>query len=282
MKKIFSIITIITALFLILSCGASLHNADVMHVEKVVLEGLTDLAGKEMVISGNWIPNKDGTDFWAHGLGDTSNILDGAIATVDGDGTVVFNIDVITSEAELEFLGKVNEDGWSDAKRFGGKAYAENPNAKVTNPFTGSDVPKIIYGKVGADDVIAWSIVDEIPVSGDATFVNITAIKFVNMPASLEGEKIGVVEGWFNGGDWNNYQPGMTGTVTGGEVTFTFPTAVKVESDSIGIQSTVVKDTNGIDWENKVLSETVSVAISFDDADHVIEVNFASITGSLK
>jgi len=164
MKKIFSIITIITALFLILSCGANLHNADVMHVDKVVLEGLTDLAGKEMVISGNWIPNKDGTGFWEHGLGDTSNILDGAIATVGGDGTVVFNIDVITSEAELEFLGKVNEEGWTN-DRFGAKAYEDAGNVKVTNPFTGSDVPKIIYGKVGADNAIAWSIVDEIPES---------------------------------------------------------------------------------------------------------------------
>ena len=102
------------------------------------------------------------------------------------------------------------------------------------------------------------------------------------MPVSYNGQKIGVVEGWFNGDNWSNYLPGMTGTVTGGEVTFTFPTAVKVEKDSIDIQSTVVKDANSIDWYNKVLSETVSVAISFDDADHVIEVNFASITGSLK
>lgn len=183
MKKIFSIITIITALFLILSCGANLHNADVMHVDKVVLEGLTDLAGKEMVISGNWIPNKDGTGNWAHGEGDTSNILDGAIATVDGDGTVVFNIDVITSEAELEFLGKVNEAGWNDAKRFGEKAYAEG-NAKIANLFTGSDVPKTIYGVVQADNSIDWSIVDAIAENR----VVIDEVVVIGLPDAYKGE----------------------------------------------------------------------------------------------
>jgi hypothetical protein len=183
MKKIFSIITIITALFLILSCGASLHNADVMHVEKVVVEGLTDLAGKEMVISGNWIPNKDGTGFWAHGLGDTSNILDGAIATVDGDGTVVFNIDVITSEAELEFLGKVNEAGWNDAKRFGAKAYAEG-NAKIANLFTGSGTPKVVHGVVQADNSIDWRIVDAIAENR----VVIDEVVVIGLPVAYQGE----------------------------------------------------------------------------------------------
>ena len=276
MKKIFSIITIITALFLILSCGSNLHNADVMHVEKVVVEGLTGLAGKEMVISGNWIPNKDGTDFWAHGMGDTSNILDGAIATVGVDGTVVFDIDVITSVAELEFLGKVNEDGWT-SDRFGVKAYADAGNVKVTNQFSGSDVPKIIYGKVGVGDVIAWSIVNEIPESGDATFVNITAIKFVNMPGTYDGQTIGVTEGWFNGNNWATYLPGMTGEVTGGEVTFTGVGKVKVESASIAIQSTVVKNGDEIDWGQKVLDSPVVCQITFTDAIAEIEVDFGAI-----
>jgi len=181
MKKIFSIITIITALFLILSCGASLHNADVMHVEKVVVEGLTDLAGKEMVISGNWILGKDGKN-WVHGEGDTSNILDGAIATVDGDGTVVFNIDVITSEAELEFLGKVNEAGWNDAKRFGAKAYAEG-NAKIANLFTGSGTPKVVHGVVQADNSIDWRIVDAIAENR----VVIDEVVVIGLPVAYQG-----------------------------------------------------------------------------------------------
>lgn len=275
MKKIFSIITIITALFLILSCGANLHNADVMHVEKVVVEGLTDLAGKEMVISGNWIPNKDGTAFWAHGMGDTSNILDGAIATVDGDGTVVFDIDVITSVAELEFLGKVNEDGWT-SDRFGVKAYADAGNVKVTNQFSGSDVPKIIYGKVGVGDVIAWSIVNEIPESGDATFVNLNKITFINMPVTYEGLEIGVVEAWVPGNVWASYQPGFTATVTGGKAEFNFA-AVKIDTDTLTIQSTVVKNVDEIDWGQKVLDPPVVCQITFTDAIAEIEVDFGAI-----
>jgi len=285
MKKIFSIITIITALFLILSCGANLHNADVMHVDKVVLEGLTDLVGKEMVISGNWIPNKDGTGFWEHGLGDTSNILDGAIATVDGDGTVVFNIDVITSEAELEFLGKVNEAGWSDAKRFGGKAYAENPNAKIANLFTGSATPKIIFGRVGAGNAIAWSIVDEIPAPVVSTSVFISGVELANVYGvtidAAAANDVYFLNEWLPGNEWGATTPNCADLVPDGttsDARRTFAAPVEISDNSIAVQIRMMVDASNF-WDgvgNKPNnSASVSIANPKDGNTYIFSYDFS-------
>ncbi len=281
MKKILTILAAAAAIFGAASCSTgTMHDAEVMLVEKVVVEGLTELVGQEMVISGNWILGKDGTSTWVHGEGDSSKIADGAIGTVGADGTVEFEVNLLTSESTLEFLGKVNEAGWVNAKRFGEKAYAEG-NAKVPNAFTGSATPKTLLGRVQSDKTITWSFVDKIIPLPESTFINITAVNFVNVPASFEGQKIGLVEGWIPGNDWTNYQAGMTGVVTSGAVTFTFATPVKITSDSIGIQSTVVTGTAGIDWGNKVIPNTLTVPVAFDDESHTVTVDFASITGKV-
>lgn len=274
MKKILTILAAVAVLFGAVSCTTgTMHDAEVMLVDKVVVRGLTSLAGKEVVISGNWILGKDGKATWVHGLGDSTDIAAGAIGTVDLEGTVEFKINQLTSESTLEFLGKVNEEGW--AGKFTG-----NDNVKITNTFTGSLAPKTILG-VSSGGSITWNVVDVVAPVEKATYVNITAVEFKNVPGTFNGKTIGVVEDWIPGNDWAHFHTDMMGTVTGGSVNFTFTTPVKVTKDSIKIQSTEVKNSNEVDWDNKVITVDVIVPISFTDGSKKIVVDFASITGGL-
>ena len=207
--------------------------------DKVVVDGLDNLIGQTMVISGNWILGADGTSNWVHGLGDTSKIAPGAIATVGPDGVATFEVNQVTSEATLEFLGKVNEDGWVNANRFGMKAYTDaDGNAKVTNPFTGSNVPKIIYGKVGAGDAIAWSVVDAIPASQETTSVFITGVEMKNVTgvtidASVAADsQVYFLSDWLPGNAWGDTTPNKT-ALNG---TRAFAAPVELTSNTIEIQ----------------------------------------------
>lgn len=245
MKKILTILAAAAAIFGAASCSTgTMHDAEVMLVEKVVVEGLTDLVGQEMVISGNWILGKDGTSNWVHGLGDTTKVADGAIGTVGADGSVEFKINQLTSEATLEFVGKVNEDGWVSSKCFGEKAYENklNSNAKVPNAFTGSATPKTILGRVNGDDTITWSIVDAIAENKMA----ISEVIVVGLPAATYPDGT-VIEfkGFFNA----DTVAALNGTVSEGKVTLSFPKPVVLAEANPTFK---LKPADNHDWSNSI------------------------------
>ncbi|TAH55642.1 MAG: hypothetical protein EWM51_01670 [Treponema sp.] len=215
MKKILTILAAAAAIFGAASCSTgTMHDAEVMLVEKVVVEGLTELVGQEMVISGNWILGKDGTSTWVHGLGDSSKIAAGAIGTVDVDGRVEFKTNQLTSESTLEFLGKVNEAGWVSTKRFGEKAYADD-NAKIPNAFSGPLVPKTILGRVQQDKSIEWSVVDAI--AENRMVISKVVVK--NLPAATYPDgTILEFKGFFN----DETYLATNAAVSGGEATLEF------------------------------------------------------------
>lgn len=191
MKKILYVLALVAVLFGATACSGTLHDAEVMLVDKVVVQGLTKLAGVEMAISGNFIPNAAGEvnpDNWFHGEGDKSVLHPGAVAVVGGDGTIEFKLGVVTSEAQLKFLGKANEPGWVEATRFGAFAYRApfGSDAVVANSFTGSLTPKTILGVVQADESIVWTVVDAIAENR----VKIDQIIMFGLPASYQGEYV--------------------------------------------------------------------------------------------
>jgi len=243
MKKILTILAAAAAIFGAASCSTgTMHDAEVMLVDKVVVDGLTNLVGQEMVISGNWILGKDGTSTWVHGLGDSSKIAAGAIGTVGADGSVEFKINQLTSEATLEFLGKVNEDGWVSSKRFGEKAYAEG-NAKVPNAYTGSATPKTILGRVQDDKTITWTIVDVIPPAPIPSMA-IGSIMVNGLPATMNGRSVELQGFWGNG----TAATAPAATVANGSLTITFATPSIQDGETLEFKLKPIDADGGWDW----------------------------------
>jgi len=105
---------------------------------------------------------------------------------------------------------------------------------------------------------------------------------FINIPSDFNGKTIGVVEEWVPGNDWATYHSDMMATVTEGKATFTFADAVLYEEDKLNIQTTVVKETNKVDWDVKVYNGTITIPVDLSDSkEHTVIVNIGAGTGAV-
>lgn len=156
MKKILYVLAAAVALFAIAGCTTGMHDGTSMYIEKLVVTGLPDsYDGVELRLNGNF------NNSWSS----WNNLK----ANVANNGTVTFNINMITSVPQVEFLlvppnkdvTVINNDGsganWSMkiAIKIG-----DGENPKVDNTWTGPAINKMIKGEVQSDNSVKWSVVD--------------------------------------------------------------------------------------------------------------------------
>jgi hypothetical protein len=275
MKKILYIFIALVALFALVGCDDALHNAQ-SFTGTVTITGLPSL---EDINSGF---GKSFTGLTINGsAGGWANLPN---TPYDGSGKVVLELDNYVYPWDMDQVAADCKDAFQPLK------------IVITDQDGGWFSDDVAYwyglGKTEFNPTFEWkgwtlSDATTSPDNGDDNAADevsfkIKTIMFINIPSDFNGKTIGVVEDWVPGNDWATYHSDMTATVADGKATFTFADAVLYDKDKLKIQTTVVKETNEVDWYAKVYDGTITIPVDLSDSkEHTVIVNIGAGTGAV-